>query len=167
MTTTHRCELMPAAGTLQCYEFKPVTDRMSAFLADELLPLMAGLWPASANQMDGNAKGAAMAFGQLLQGFAPIQIREAVMVLAADDERQFAPRPAELRKACQDLARPDAGTAKVVPTVSIRALQMQAEARVAVGELSASALDGYVDQLVAQVICAGHQVTGMEVWHGR
>ena len=44
-----------------------------------------------------------------------------------------------------------------MPTVSIRALQMQAEARVAVGELPAGALDGYVDQLVAQVMGAGHR----------
>ncbi|WP_238583148.1 MULTISPECIES: hypothetical protein [Aeromonas] len=38
-----------------------VSARMSVFLAEELLPLMAGLWPASANQLDGNARGVALA----------------------------------------------------------------------------------------------------------
>lgn len=44
-----------------------VSTGMSMFLADELLPLMAGCWPASASQLDANARGVAMAWGvQLL-----------------------------------------------------------------------------------------------------
>ena len=38
-----------------------VSTGMSMFTADELLPLMAGCWPASASQLDTNARGVAMA----------------------------------------------------------------------------------------------------------
>lgn len=40
-----------------------VSARMSVFLAEELLPLIAGIWPASANQLDSNARGVALAWG--------------------------------------------------------------------------------------------------------
>ncbi len=76
-----------------------VSARMSVFLAEELLPLMAGLWPASANQLDSNARGVALAWGSMLRGFNAQQIREAVLQLGEDVERQFAPRPAEVRAA--------------------------------------------------------------------
>ena len=74
-----------------------VSDRMAAFMAEELLPMMAGSWPASANQLDANARGVALAWGGVLRGFTPAQIREVVLDMAADVERQFAPRPAEVR----------------------------------------------------------------------
>ncbi|WAG12384.1 hypothetical protein NRZ32_04395 [Aeromonas dhakensis] len=45
-----------------------VSARMSVFLAEELLPLMAGLWPASANQLDSNARGVAIAWGSMSSG---------------------------------------------------------------------------------------------------
>jgi hypothetical protein len=53
-----------------------ISDRMAAFIAEELLPLMAGCWPASANQLDANARGVALAWGGVLRGFTPAQIRE-------------------------------------------------------------------------------------------
>jgi len=104
-------------GTLAAMD-KPmsVSGPMAMFLADELLPLLAANWPASANQLDGNAKGTALAFGQLLKPFSANQIREAVMALAMDADRQFAPRPAELRKACLDLAGPATAAQPVCPS---------------------------------------------------
>jgi len=65
-----------------------VSARMSVFLAEELLPLMAGLWPASANQLDSNARGVALAWGSMLRGFNAQQIREAVLQLGEDVERK-------------------------------------------------------------------------------
>ena len=46
-----------------------MSARMAAFIAEELLPLMAGSWPASANQLDANARGVALAWGGVLRGF--------------------------------------------------------------------------------------------------
>ena len=48
---------------------------MAAFIAEELLPLMAGSWPASANQLDAKCPGVALAWGGVLRGFTPAQIR--------------------------------------------------------------------------------------------
>ncbi|WP_429170089.1 hypothetical protein [Aeromonas rivipollensis] len=107
-----------------------VSARMSVFLAEELLPLMAGLWPASANQLDGNARGVALAWGSLLRGFNAQQIREAVLQLGEDADRHFAPRPAEVRAAIQRRSP----TYRAAPMggcqVSIRACEMEAEVRV-------------------------------------
>lgn len=90
---------------------------------------MAGLWPASSNQLDGNARGVALAWGSLLRGFNAQQIREAVLLLGEDADRQFAPRPAEVRAAI--LQRSPASRATPVGyQVSRRACEMEAEVRV-------------------------------------
>ncbi len=105
-----------------------VSARMSVFLAEELLPLMAGLWPASANQLDSNARGVALAWGSLLRGFNAQQIREAVLQLGEDADRQFAPRPAEVRAVI--LRHNPIPSAPAGGQVSIRACEMEAEVRV-------------------------------------
>lgn len=106
-----------------------VSARMSVFLAEELLPLMAGLWPASANQLDSNARGVALAWGSMLRGFNAQQIREAVLQLGEDVERQFAPRPAEVRAAILR-NNPVPRAAPVCRQVSLRVCEMEAEVRV-------------------------------------
>lgn len=106
-----------------------VSARMSVFLAEELLPLMAGLWPASANQLDGNARGVALAWGSLLRGFNAQQIREAVLLLGEDADRQYAPRPAEVRAAILR-NNPVPHRAPVGRQVSLRVCEMEAEVKV-------------------------------------
>ncbi|HDZ8876919.1 TPA: hypothetical protein RUX67_000920 [Aeromonas dhakensis] len=106
-----------------------VSARMSVFLAEELLPLMAGLWPASANQLDSNARGVALAWGSMLRGFNAQQIREAVLQLGEDADRQFAPRPAEVRAVILR-NNPVPRTASVGRQVSLRVCEMEAEVRV-------------------------------------
>ena len=94
MTTTRPSNVT----TLPAMQERPlVSDRMAAFMAEELLPMMAGLWPASANQLDRNARGVALAWGSILTGFNAQQIRDAVLQLGEDTDRQFVPRPAEVR----------------------------------------------------------------------
>ena len=115
-----------------------VSARMSVFLAEELLPLMAGLWPASANQLDSNARGVALAWGSMLRGFNAQQIREAVLQLGEDVERQFAPRPAEVRAAILR-NNPVPRAAPVGRQVSLRVCEMEAEVRVYLRNRSAPA----------------------------
>ena len=155
---TPRCDVAPTSGAMTRSDAQAVTDRMASFLADELFPLMAGLWPASANQLDGNARGAAMAFGQLLKGFTPSQIREAVLALANEADRQFAPRPVDVRRVCVELG--GAAGEAVVPCVSIRALELQAEVLVLHGQIARAELPHYVENLAAQAMGRGHKVTG-------
>lgn len=117
-----------------------VSARMSVFLAEELLPLMAGLWPASANQLDSNARGVALAWGSLLRGFNAQQIREAVLLLGEDADRQFAPRPAEVRAVILQRSTtsraPEAGY-----HVSMRACEMEAEVRVLLRDRSVPSVE--------------------------
>ena len=103
-----------------------VSARMSVFLAEELLPLMAGIWPASANQLDSNARGVALAWGSMLRGFNAQQIREAVLQLGEDADRQFAPRPAEVRAAILR-NNPVPRAVPVGRQVSLRVCEMEAE----------------------------------------
>ncbi|WP_270828322.1 hypothetical protein [Aeromonas sp. Y318-1] len=106
-----------------------VSARMSVFLAEELLPLMAGLWPANANQLDSNARGVALAWGSMLRGFNAQQIREAVLQLGEDVDRQYAPRPAEVRAVILR-NNPVPSAAPVGRQVSLRVCEMEAEVRV-------------------------------------
>lgn len=127
MTTALRSNETMALGTPG--DALQVSARMSVFLAEELLPLMAGLWPASANQLDSNARGVALAWGNMLRGFNAQQIREAVLQLGEDADRQFAPRPAEVRAAILR-NNPVPRAAPVGRQVSLRVCEMEAEVRV-------------------------------------
>ncbi|WP_324018116.1 hypothetical protein [Aeromonas caviae] len=133
-----------------------VSARMSVFLAEELLPLMAGLWPASANQLDSNARGVALAWGSMLKGFNAQQIREAVLQLGEDVERQFAPRPAEVRAAILR-NNPAPRVAPGGRQVSIRACEMEAIVRVFQRDRSVpvDAVAKELQQVLAEKACHG------------
>ncbi|MEI4980933.1 hypothetical protein U1438_00315 [Aeromonas caviae] len=138
-----------------------VSARMSVFLAEELLPLMAGLWPASANQLDSNARGVALAWGSMLRGFNAQQIREAVLQLGEDAERQFAPRPAEVRAAILQRSP----VFRAVPAgcqISMRACEMEAEVRVFLRERTVwvNAVARELEQVLAEKARQGVTVTG-------
>lgn len=145
-------------------EVLQVSARMSVFLAEELLPLMAGIWPASANQLDSNARGVAMAWGSLLRGFNAQQIREAVLQLWEDADRQFAPRPAEVRGTILKAA-PVATVPRSSPNVSMRACEMMAEVRVflRVRAVPADAVAKELQQVLAEKSRQGVTVTGKVV----
>ena len=141
-----------------------VSARMSVFLAEELLPLMAGIWPASANQLDSNARGVALAWGSLLRGFNAQQIREAVLQLGEDADRQFAPRPAEVRGAILKAA-PAATVSQSGPSVSMRACEMMAVVRVLRRDrtVPASIVAKELQQVLAEKVRQGVIVTGKVV----
>lgn len=161
MTTTRPSNVtaLPAMKELPL-----VSDRMAAFMAEELLPLMAGLWPASANQLDANARGVALAWGSLLKGFNAQQIREAVLNIGEDADRQFAPRPAEVRAAI--LQRSSAFRAAPMGggQVSIRACEMAAEVRVFLREraVPGGSVAKELQQVLAEKACQGVTVVGKQ-----
>lgn len=90
MTTTRPSNVtaLPAM-----HEWPLVSDRMAVFTAEELLSMMAGSWRASENHLDPNVIGVVLAWGRVLRGFTPAQIREVVMDMAIDVNRRFAPSP--------------------------------------------------------------------------
>ncbi|MFL9590458.1 hypothetical protein ACKC5O_00560 [Aeromonas schubertii] len=140
-----------------------MSARMAAFIAEELLPLMAGLWPASANQLDSNARGVAMAWGSLLKGFSAQQIREAVLKLGEDLDRQFAPRPAEVRVSILQRSPAFQSAPAGGYQVSFRACEMEAEARVFQRDrnVSARAVFAELQQVLAEKDRQGVRVIGM------
>lgn len=159
MTTALRYD--EATALSASVDVQQVSARMSVFLAEELLPLMAGLWPASANQLDSNARGVALAWGSILKGFNAQQIREAVLQLGEDVERQFAPRPAEVRAVIVKAA-PAAMVAQGSPCISIRACEVIAEARVFQRERAAlaDAVAWEMELVLAEKARQGVTVTG-------
>ncbi|WP_338157598.1 hypothetical protein [Aeromonas salmonicida] len=134
---------------------------MLVFLAEELLPLMAGLWPASANQLDSNARGVALAWGSMLRGFNAQQIREAVLQLGEDADRQYAPRPAEVRAAILR-NNPVHRSAPVCRQVSLRVCEMEAEVRVYLRDRSVPAEEvaAELQKVLADKASLGVNVTG-------
>lgn len=144
-------------------ETQVMSARMAAFIAEELLPLMAGSWPASANQLDANARGVALAWGGVLRGFTPAQIREVVQDMAADVERQFAPRPAEVR--AEILRRQPATVASTrAPRleISIRACEMEATVIVLQrdGDVTSDAVQVELDRILTDRRQRGYTITG-------
>jgi len=159
MTTALRSSETTALGTPG--DALQVSARMLVFLAEELLPLMAGIWPASANQLDSNARGVALAWGSLLRGFNAQQIREAVLQLGEDADRQFAPRPAEVRAVIVKICFEPKPAAAVRPEISIRACEMAAEVRVFQRgrAVSADAVAAELQRVLAEKCQQGVSVT--------
>ncbi|MNG11268.1 hypothetical protein D3C84_947970 [compost metagenome] len=158
MTTTLPCNVT----ALPAMQEQPlVSDRMAAFMANELLPLMAGSWPASANQLDANARGVALAWGGVLRGYTPAQIREVVLDMAADVDRQFAPRPAEVR--AEILRRlPPVRTKPRQLEFSIAACQMEATVTVLQrdGEVTSDAVKIEMERILTDRRQRGYTITG-------
>lgn len=158
MTTTLPCSVtaLPAMQERQL-----VSDRMAAFMAEELLPMMAGSWPASANYLDANARGVVLAWGSLLSGFNAQQIREAVLQLGEDTERQYAPRPAEVR--AEILRRlPPVRTKPRQLVFSIAACQMEATVTVLQrdGEVTSDAVKIEMARILNDRRQRGYTITG-------
>ena len=118
-------------------------DPLALFLANELFPMMIAFWPASATQLDSNAAGTAKAWALTIKGFPVGLVREAVLQLADDVDRQFAPRPADVKALVSSMMQAAQPTAPTGQTISIRACEMIAEVRVLKRERTAS------DDLVA------------------
>ncbi|ELC7279633.1 hypothetical protein RJO76_000656 [Aeromonas veronii] len=140
-----------------------MSDRMAAFIAEELLPMMAGSWPASANQLDANARGVALAWGGVLRGFTPAQIRDVVQGMAADIERQFAPRPAEVRaEILRRQAAAAAPTREPRLAISIRACEMEATVIVLQrdGDVTSGAVQVELDRILTERRQRGYTITG-------
>lgn len=162
MTTALRSD--EATALSASVDVLQVSARMSVFLAEELLPLMAGPWPASANQLDSNARGVALAWGSMLRGFNAQQIREAVLQLGEDADRQFAPRPAEVRAVILR-NNPVPRAAPVGRQVSLRVCEMEAEVRVYLRDRSvpASTVAMELQLVLAEKSREGVTVTGKVV----
>ncbi|MBQ4675555.1 hypothetical protein H9X88_21340 [Aeromonas hydrophila] len=138
MTTTPSSDVVVLhQGSLQ--QDQRAADPLTLFLANELFPMMLAFWPASANQLDSNAAGTAKAWALTIKGFPVGLVREAVLQLADEVDRQFAPRPAEVKALMASMMQAAQPTAPTGQTISIRACEMIAEVRVLKRERTACA----------------------------
>lgn len=155
MTMTQCCDLVAPGTGMAISQAPAVSEPMALFLADELLPLMAGLWPASAAQLNGNASGSAMAYGLILRGFRAKEIRDVVLGMGADVERLYAPRPGEIREVLMK------GPEITVGTVSIAALEMISKVRQLRGDIcdGVEALSADVAKAASLAMAKGFTVT--------
>lgn len=161
MTTTNRSNVAPLSSTLQAQSDLVISDRMTKFLAEELIPLMAGLWHKSANQLNSNLRGNAMAYGVMLRGFSANAIREAVTLLTdKEPDREFAPLPQELKRLCVAATEPEIKPVRFIASMS--SLEMQVCAKCFDGRItkSGSAIESELAKMISDVESNGGTVEG-------
>lgn len=145
---------------IQVRNENPVSPQLATFIADELLPMLVAFWPKSANQINGNLAGNGLAYGMKLKGFFPRLVRDVVNDLDnREPDREFAPKPQELRQLCIAAANPEP-VKEFRPEVSIRSLEMQAQVMALNGFISDSEVAGEVETLKASYEAKGFEVTG-------
>lgn len=161
MTTTPSSDVVVLhQGSLQ--QDQRAADPLTLFLANELFPMMLAFWPASANQLDSNAAGTAKAWALTIKGFPVGLVREAVLQLGDEVDRQFAPRPAEVKALMASMMQAAQPTAPTGQTISIRACEMIAEVRVlkCEGAAPAELVSAELASLQASLHQRGVTVTG-------
>jgi hypothetical protein len=137
----NRSELTTNNTSVAAVDGNGIPDRMAKFIAEELLPMMIGFWPRSATQINSNLTGNALAYGYSLKGFTANEIRAKVIELANTDlSRDFAPEPQMLRKMLMG-----EGSGSYERTVSMRSIEMQADAAVYTGCIQADMREKFIE----------------------
>ena len=161
MTITSHSDAILMCSALQSRSDQVVSDRMTKFLAEELIPLMAGLWHKSASQLNSNLRGNAMAYGVMLKGFSANEIRDAVMSLAdKESDREFAPLPQELKRLCVAATYPETKPVKFIASMS--SLEMQICTKCLSGQIEKTqqAVDAELNAMIESVYAKGGEVVG-------
>ena len=161
MTITSHSDAILMGSALQSRSDQVVSDRMTKFLAEELIPLMAGLWHKSASQLNSNLRGNAMAYGVMLKGFSANEIRDAVMSLAdKESDREFAPLPQELKRLCVAATYPETKPVKFIASMS--SLEMQICTKCLSGQIEKTqqAVDAELNAMIESVYAKGGEVVG-------
>lgn len=140
---------------------RQITDRIAVFIADELIPLMAGYWPKSANQLSSNIRGNAMAYGGMLRGFTAREIIAAVNELAEKEpDRDFAPPAQELKKLCSINRPTEPQKSKFIASMS--SIEMKVCAKCISGsiEKSKQAIEREIMAIIDGIKKSGGEVAG-------
>lgn len=144
---------------------QPVSDAAALFVSNELLPMMIGFWPKSANQINGNLTGNAIAYGMMLKGISPKQIRNAVVALAdREPSREYAPEPQLLKRLCMETMQPQTQMTGFI--ASITALEMQVYVMCVNGQIPRTKIDAEaaLTDLIDGVYAKGGTVDGRPGW---
>ena len=160
MTTTSHYDVIPIAQGI-AQQSNQVSDRMAVFIADELIPLMAGFWHKSANQLNSNLRGNALAYGAMLKGFTANEIRDSISALADEDpDREFAPLPQELKKIC--LSRREPAVEKKIFIASMSSLEMQVCTKCLTGQIAKTqqAVDAELSAMIEAVYANRGEISG-------
>ena len=156
---TQSSEIISMNSGVQQRNDKPVSDPMALFVAKELLPMMSGFWHKSAAQLNGNLTGNGLAYGMMLKGISVGVIRN-VVFSQAESNREFAPTPQELKQLCLSVLNKAAPEGSSRREASIRALEMQAQVKALVGEISDAEISRFTQALTARYEREGFVITG-------
>lgn len=146
---TQSSDVIPMNAGVQPRNDKPVSDSMALFVAKELLPMMSGFWHKSAAQLNNNFTGNGLAYGMMLKGISVGLIRS-VVVTQAESNREFAPTPQELKQLCLSVMNQALPQDTYRKEASIRALEMQAQAKALKGEISDAEIPDFTRALQAR-----------------
>lgn len=157
----NRSDVIPINSTLQTQNDLVISDRMTKFLAEELIPLMAGLWHKSANQLNSNLRGNAMAYGVMLKGFSANEIREAVTLLTdKEPDREFAPLPQELKRLCVAATEPEIKPVKFIASMSSLEMQVCAKCLNGLVAKTQQAVDAELSTMIESIYNQGGEISG-------
>nr|WP_321238777.1 hypothetical protein [uncultured Tolumonas sp.] len=156
---TQSSDVIPMNTGVQLRDDKPISEPMALFVAKELLPMMSGFWHKSAAQLNNNFTGNGLAYGLMLKGISVGLIRS-VVVAQAESSREFAPTPQELKQLCLSVMNQAMPQETYRKEASIRALEMQAQAKALRGEISDAEIPGFTRVLQARYERDGFVVSG-------
>lgn len=158
MTTTHRLS-NPDSSALSVPASPTTRQSLDVFMALEMFPLMTGYWIASASSFDANAKNLASAYAKNLVGFTPREITAAIEELGREPDRCFAPTPAQLLQFLKSKRVPRVATIQAFGNVSYRMLELQAESRVFLGEITDEQVGEFISRKIAEIEAQGLRIT--------
>ncbi len=160
MTTTPSCDVVQLSGVARIEQSG--SDNGTLFIANEMIPMMASLFIKSANQLNSNIAGHAIAYRAMLRGIQAGLILDLLVELAEREPDRFAPTPQELKRLCLK------NSAEAMPSVdrkfiaSMSSLEMQICTKCLSGLIAKTqqAVDAELNAMIESVYAKGGEVVG-------
>lgn len=160
MTTTPSCDVVHLSEVSRVDQSGG--DNGTLFIANEMIPMMASLFIKSANQLNSNISGHALAYRAMLRGFTAGLIMDRLIELAEREPDRFAPTPQELKRLCQAKSEEFSAAAERKLIVSMSSLEMQVCTKVLSGQVARTqqAVDAELNAMIESVYAAGGEISG-------
>ena len=163
MTTTPSCDVINLSGVTRIEQ--PGSDNGTLFIANEMIPMMASLFIKSANQLNSNISGHALAYRAMLRGIQAGLIMDLLIELAEREPDRFAPTPQELKRLCLDKTDKTSktrGTGDRKFIASMSSLEMQVCTKCLSGQIEKTqqAVDAELNAMIESVYAKGGEISG-------
>ncbi len=160
MTTTPSCDVVHLSDVSRVDQSGG--DNGTLFIANEMIPMMASLFIKSANQLNANLAGHAIAYRAMLRGIQAGLILDVLIELAGREPDRFAPTPQELKRMCLEKTGAVKPRAQRAFIASMASLEMQVCVKCLNGEIDKTqqAVDAEINKLIELVHGKGGEVSG-------